>query len=222
MRRREAPIDPALYRSIDAVLISHAHADHLDPRSLALLAESTPIIAPRGAGTMLRKRGLQRIEEVTVGDDVQVGPISIRATYADHSGLRFPFGPGAESLGFLIAGRRRVYFAGDTDIFPGMGSLEQDLDAALLPVWGWGPTLRGRHLSPRRAAEALTLLRPRLAIPIHWGTYLPIGMGWMKPRFFTDPPRRFSRYAQSFAPSVRVRVLPPGGRLWLGGEVPHA
>src|SRR5213079_3001561 len=48
------------------------------------------------------------------------------------------------------------------------------VDVALLPIWGWGPTMGPGHMDPGRAAEAAALLGARLAIPIHWGTYYPV------------------------------------------------
>ena len=78
------------------------------------------------------------------------------------------------ALGYLLQGSQSVYFAGDTDLFPEMAALG-GVDVALLPVAGWGPRLpEGDHMNPRRAAEALKILKPRLAIPIHWGTYTPL------------------------------------------------
>jgi L-ascorbate metabolism protein UlaG (beta-lactamase superfamily) len=84
---------------------------------------------------------------------------------------------------------------------------------ALLPIWGWGPRLGGGHLDPRRAAEALALLHPRIAVPIHWGVLYPLGVGWLKPRYLTEPARRFSELASELAPEVDVRVLAPGESL---------
>ena len=73
----------------------------------------------------------------------------------------------------MVAGTASVFFAGDTDLFDEMSGLVPKLDLALLPIWGWGPTIGPGHLDPGRAAEALTLLAPRLAVPIHWGTLRP-------------------------------------------------
>jgi L-ascorbate metabolism protein UlaG (beta-lactamase superfamily) len=91
------------------------------------------------------------------------------------------------------------------------------LDVALLPIWGWGPTLGPGHLDPETAAEALALLRPARAVPIHWGTYAP---AWTRrarpPAFLTGPPGEFARHAARLAPGVEVVVLPPGGSMPLG------
>ena len=121
-----------------------------------------------------------------------------------------PFGPAAPALGFRIRGEHVIYFAGDTDIFPEMAELAPDLDLAILPVGGWGPTLRGGHMDAVRAAKALTLLRPRTAVAIHWGTLWPIGMGRVRRARFEEPGRRFVDEARRIAPSVSVPLLVPG------------
>ena len=92
--------------------------------------------------------------------------------------------PGTEAAPFASMARAQtaakggdtVYFAGDTDIFPGMADLASDLDLAILPIGGWGPTLRGGHMDPTTAASSLRLLRPRTAVAVHWGTLWPMGL----------------------------------------------
>jgi L-ascorbate metabolism protein UlaG (beta-lactamase superfamily) len=212
--RRSSIRDRRLYiRDIDAVLISHMHWDHLDIPSLRLLPLATRVYAPAGARAVLRRAGLINIHEVHIGDVVQVGHVAIDVTPANHDGRRPPFGPDADSIGFLVRGSKSVYFAGDTDLFPEMDSISDDLDVALLPVWGWGPTLGAGHMDPQRAAEALSQLQPRLAVPIHWGTLCPIGLKWTRPRFLTEPPHEFARKAYDVAPDVAIRVVQPGERL---------
>ena len=84
------------------------------------------------------------------------------------------------------------------------------LDAACLPVDGWGLTLPDDHLNPLTAARALTLLRPRIAVPIHWGTYYPPGLTLLRPGRPASAPAAFRRHAAHLVPDVDVRVLPPG------------
>ena len=107
-----------------------------------------------------------------------------------------------------------MYFAGDTDLFDGMSSLAPDLDVALLPIWGWGPSIGPGHLDPHRAAEAVQLLRPRTAVPIHWGTYYPATASRSAP-FLREPPALFEAETATLAPQVAVHVLPVGGSLEL-------
>jgi L-ascorbate metabolism protein UlaG (beta-lactamase superfamily) len=211
LRRVASRLDPGLHDDLDAVLISHLHVDHLHIRSLLRIGRGTRVIMPAGGERLLVDRGFTRVEGVRPGDSVMVGPVRVTATFADHDGRRPPLGPVAQALGFVIEeGPTKVYFAGDTDIFPGMIDLAPDLDVAMLPVWGWGPRLGHGHMNPRRAAEALRLLAPRYAVPIHWGTLWPYGFGRVVPGRLTDPPREFARFARRYAPGVRVLLTPPG------------
>jgi len=195
---------------VDAVLISHLHFDHFDLPSLRMVGLDTLVIAPHKVASLLHRHGFQQVVELAVGGKHTVGGVTIEATYADHGGRRPPFGPDAHCLGYLISGAQRIYFAGDTDIFPGMKELGDQLNIALLPVWGWGPTLGAGHMTPARAAEALSLLQPNLAIPIHWGTLHPWGMGWWQPRFLRVPPYLFADHARTVAPDVKIQIVAPG------------
>ena len=187
---------PAQVDRVDAVLISHGHYDHLDAKSLARFARTTRVLVPAAAAA--RVRGFDDVVEVEAGDEVPVGAVSVTATPAEHS---------RGSVGYLIAGSARIYFAGDTDLFEGMGELAPGLDLALLPIAGWGPRLPPGHLDAPRAVRALNLLRPRVAVPIHWGTYRRLGLT----RDEAAPARQFAALAAEQAPDVEVRVLPVGG-----------
>ena len=192
------------------MLISHLHGDHMDLPSLRRIDRGTRLIVPRGAGAFLRAHGLPGAEELGVGESTEIGPLTVRAVSADHDGGRRPFGrPHGEACGYVIEGSRRLYFAGDTDLFGSMDELG-DCDVALLPVWGWGPTLGEGHLDPDRAAQAAALIEPQVAIPIHWGTYYPIALRRWKPAPLQEPPRRFAERVAKLAPGVEVRILAPG------------
>jgi len=206
-----APAPAALdIGEVDGVLLSHLHADHADLRTLRAVPRSGPIVAPAGAGAWLRTRGLSPVNEVTAGDEVGVGSLTVTAVPAEHDGRRWPLGPAPSPIGFLLRGSRSIYFAGDTDLFDGMRALRGSVDVALLPVWGWGRDVGAGHLDPQRAATAVALLQPTVVIPIHWGTFaLPRVI-----RPATDPARparAFARLVASGSPGVEVRVLAPGG-----------
>jgi L-ascorbate metabolism protein UlaG (beta-lactamase superfamily) len=214
LARRVAPIPHRGLEAIDVVLISHLHHDHLDLASLRRLPHAR-LIVPAGSGAVLRAAGHDDVDEFAPGQRTTHGSLAIEIVAAEHSGFRPPFGPTAPALGFVVSnGRHRIYFAGDTALFPAMAEIP-DLDLALVPVWGWGPLLRGGHMDPEEAARALTLLRPRLAVPIHWGTYWPKAFDLVRPDRLTLPGEEFRVAAAELAPRVRTEVLRPGGRLLL-------
>jgi L-ascorbate metabolism protein UlaG (beta-lactamase superfamily) len=205
--RRASEVPSSTLSRVDLVLVSHVHWDHLDLPSLEQLERSTPIVVPSGAGALLTRQGFRDVVEVEVGDVVGIKEVSIRATHAEHTAARGPFGVRAPSLGYLVERPRRIYFAGDTDLFEGMSELAEGLEVALLPISGWGPRVPPGHLNPERAARALQLLQPRIAIPIHWGTYWPMHRRGAPIR----PADEFVRQAALLSPDVEVRVLAVGG-----------
>ena len=212
--RRVAPVVAPIEGELDAVLVSHVHFDHLDVPSLRRV-RARQFVVPRGARRLLQRRGLGPVVELGAGDELTIGALTVHATHAVHRARRGLRAPPA-SLGFLLSGPARVYCAGDTEVFDGMRDLAP-LDLALLPVWGWGPRVGPGHLDPAGAADALRLLRPRVAVPIHWGTYLRMGMSRDEDAL-REPPARFARLARELAPEVDVRILAPGERLALEPE----
>jgi L-ascorbate metabolism protein UlaG (beta-lactamase superfamily) len=130
---------------------------------------------------------------------------------ARHDRRRRPFGPAADPIGYLVRGSRSVYFAGDTDLDPAMAELRGSVDIALVPIWGWGPSLGAGHLDPRRAAAAVALIAPRVAVPIHWGT---LALRWAVPTraALQRPAADFAALTKRCAPAVEVWVLAPGER----------
>ena len=210
--RRQGGNPPAeVIERIDAILVSHLHLDHSDRRSLRRLHGEIPVLCPPRTGKFLRRAGFASVTELAPGESETVAGLRIEATRADHAGRRHPLSrTNAEAIGFQLLGRRRIYFAGDTDLFDEMKSLGGDLDLALLPVWGWGTSVGAGHLDPERAAQAAALLNPRIAVPIHWGTFFPLGLARWRPEFLRDPPHRFARLVGELAPQVEVRVLGPG------------
>jgi L-ascorbate metabolism protein UlaG (beta-lactamase superfamily) len=165
------------------------------------------VVVPVGTRRLLR--GFSDVHEVDVGDELRVAGVTVRATAAQHHSGRVLL-RSAPSLGFVVSGSRRIYFAGDTDLFEEMSSLAGSLDIALLPVAGWGSKVGPGHLDPLRAAQALRLLEPRMAVPIHWGTFSPLNRSTS-----AEPPEAFRRYAAELAPRVEVRILEPGAALTL-------
>ena len=204
---RIAPPVPVGSLQPDAILISHAHRDHLDLPSLRRFGSTVPAFAPPAVAEILRRQG-RAVTELVPGRRVQIGTLEITAAEAVHDGRRVPVGRARSAIGFLVEGTVRVYFAGDTDLFHGMRGLAPDIDVALLPIWGWGPRLGPGHLDPEGAARAAGMLAPRVAIPIHWGPYASRGAPWRAEP--SMPVREFERFAAVHAPDTTVKVLAPG------------
>jgi L-ascorbate metabolism protein UlaG (beta-lactamase superfamily) len=172
--RRQVPT-PAVPEPLDGVLISHMHHDHLDVPSLRAVGGPgvVAVVAP-GVAPLLRGLGFGAVREVEAGTTAAVGALRVEAVPAWHPSRRGLRGPRFDAVGFLARG---IWFAGDTDLHADMATLRGRVDIALLPVWGWGPSLGPGHLDPERAGQAVAIVRPRVVIPIHWGTFLPLIFG---------------------------------------------
>ncbi len=210
--RRQVPpaADPGI---VDGVLLSHLHHDHFDKPSLRrLVSPKTTALLPTGATKFLAGIPFGTVSEVRVGETLEIAGAPIHVVEAWHDGRRRP-GPASphhDTLGFVVDG---VWFAGDTDLNDGMRDLCGEVEVALIPIWGWGPSLGPGHLDPEGAARAIALVQPRIAIPIHWGTFLPYGV--RRGELLIAPPREFLRHMGELAPSTRVEMLAPGDSLTL-------
>lgn len=195
---------------IDAVVISHVHHDHLDLPSLRRLAPDTVVIVPRGAGRIVGSAVRGEVVEVDVEDVVELGPTRVTVVPAEHRRGRFLSRHRAPALGFVFQrSDRTVYFPGDTDLHPVMSDLPAP-DVALLPIWGWGRTIGPGHLDPNRAAEAAVQLRARSVLPVHWGTFAPVGLRRGAPGWIDRPAPEFVRAMARDAPGTRLHLVPPG------------
>jgi L-ascorbate metabolism protein UlaG (beta-lactamase superfamily) len=210
LTRHGPPPAAGTTEAIDAILVSHLHHDHADLGSLRKLQREVPLLVPPGSRAFFERRGFSAVAELAPGETASVGALTVTAVEADHDVGKRRHARRTQAIGFLVSGTRSVYFAGDTDVFAGMEGLAPGLDLALLPIWGWGPSVGPGHMDPRRAAEAAALLAPRLAIPIHWGTLYPFGLRHLNPGRLYLPPREFVASMRELAPQVRTLVLSPG------------
>ncbi|MGY1624164.1 MBL fold metallo-hydrolase [Geodermatophilus sp. SYSU D00965] len=222
LRRVVPPPGPEAWAGVDLVVVSHLHGDHLHLPSLRLLGPDVRVVVPRGAGAWLRAKGFRHVVEVLPGEAFTHGALRVTAVPADHTGHRWgprlTHGPDTTAVGHLVeGGGRTVYVSGDTDLFDEMHLLgDRGVDVALLPVWGWGPTLGPGHLDPDSAAEATARLRPRVAVPVHWGTLavpggtvLPGLRGRVRP-LLVEPPRTFAAAVAARGLDTHVAVTEPG------------
>jgi L-ascorbate metabolism protein UlaG (beta-lactamase superfamily) len=209
LRRRSDPVDPAAIGDLDAVLLSHLHGDHLDTPSLRRLGRGTKIVAPSGSRGFLRRRGFTDVTELAAGGCTSIGGVDVAAVAVGHEGRRYPVGRSVQALGYDIRATSRVFFAGDTGPFDTDGLAGTDV--ALLPIAGWGPRVPAHdHLDPISAAEVAAGMRPRTVVPVHWGTFLRLGLERRAQDILERPPEEFAAQMAAVAPGVEVRVLSPG------------
>ena len=164
---------------IHAVLITHAHFDHLHLRALKRIGAGQPVIVPRGVGGLVRGRGFGEIIELDLWGKVQVGPLEITFTPSRHWGARMVHDSHRGFGGFLIRNEsgRTVYHCGDSAYFDGFIRIgqEADIDLAMMPIGAY-EAMSGRdvHLNPEQALTAFRDLRAKHMVPMHYGTF-PLG-----------------------------------------------
>jgi L-ascorbate metabolism protein UlaG (beta-lactamase superfamily) len=168
---------------IDAVLISHAHMDHLNLPSLRKIVEHTLqlrgrpplVIVPWGVDDLVAELGFERVITLEWWQSTQLGDVEITMTPAKHWGARF-FNDSHRGFGgyVLRRGALSVYHAGDSAYFDKFAMIGKRLSPqiALLPIGAYRPdTFRGVHMNPAEAFRAFQDLGAQCLIPMHYGTF---------------------------------------------------
>lgn len=206
---------------VDLVLISHLHNDHLHPRSLARVRPGTTIVAPRGARPYLRAVRDHPIVEVTPGQSLALLGLRIDVVAAKHDDRRNGFSRRrALPVGYRVSDDLHAcWYPGDTGLHDAMSQV-RPVDLALVPIGGWGPTLGPDHMDPEEAAVAVDRVGSSWAVPVHYGTFWPIGLRQLVPanhrRLFVSAAPRFASAMESSSAAAVVlehgerAVLSPG------------
>jgi L-ascorbate metabolism protein UlaG (beta-lactamase superfamily) len=161
--------------AIDLVLVTHAHFDHLDRRTLRKVAAGQPIAVPEHVGTLVHGLGFERVHELKPWQSFRHGHLKITLTPARHWGARVLHDSHRGFGGFLIeyAGRT-LFHCGDSAYFDGFREIGRraDIEIALLPIGAYdAPTKRDVHMNPEEALRAFVELRAASMVPMHYGTF---------------------------------------------------
>ncbi|HTE56710.1 MAG TPA: MBL fold metallo-hydrolase [Kofleriaceae bacterium] len=207
-----------------AILITHAHVDHLNRWTLSSLDRSARVVVPRGAAGLVADLGFADVREVEPGDQIAVGRLDIAAVPTRHDPGRWRKGDGPTCAGYVITRNGlAVHHAGDVDmsdfsVFEDLGK-QYRLDATLLPIGGLLPVWyyrwrkaaldRGIHIDPDTALAIAQRIGARAMVPVHWGTvHLRLGPPGA-------PRRRLEKVAATGGAADLVRVLGHGEALSL-------
>lgn len=147
------------HEQADMILITHGHYDHCDKKSVeALKKPNTAIIAAESAASKIK--GAKGVHE---GERLDVLGVKIHVVAAYN--VNKPYHPKNVGVGFVLTvGGHKIYHAGDTDLIPEMKDLAAEaLDVAMLPIGGT------YTMDEAEASEAVAMIKPKLAIPMHYG-----------------------------------------------------
>lgn len=171
--------------ALDAILISHEHYDHLDKTTLERFNRNIPVVISQDLADEIKELGFIDVRGLKWWESTTIKGIKITATPAQHIA--------SHCLGYIAEGSKTIYFAGDTGLFDGMKEIGKKftVDCALLPIGDYYPRFwfipglkkltRERHMAPGDIPAAIEMLRTKLVIPIHWGTFKISGTDLYEP-----------------------------------------
>jgi L-ascorbate metabolism protein UlaG (beta-lactamase superfamily) len=194
--------------AIDLVLVTHAHFDHLDKKTLRAIAAHQSIVVPEHVGSLVQGLGFQKIEELQRWESLEYDGIKITLTPSFHWGARLLHDQHRSFGGFLIEYRgQTIFHCGDSAYFSGFQEIGEraEITLALLPIGAYDtPTGRDVHMNPEEALQAFQELRAKFLIPMHYGTF-PLSYEPLD-----EPPQRLLMAAAQQGIADQIRILREG------------
>lgn len=158
--------------SPEVILLTHAHGDHLGDTVEIAQQSGATIVTNNEIGDYLSEQGLSAVHPMNPGGSINLGFMTVKCTRAEHSSSFSDGRYGGVPMGFIITVNttsKRLYFAGDTDLFGDMALIGEDgLDVAFLPIGDYFT------MGIADSVKATQLLKPRVVIPMHYNTFPPI------------------------------------------------
>lgn len=193
---------------IDLVLVTHAHFDHLDRRTLREVADEQPIVVPFEVGNLVHDLGFHSVHELHYWESYEHGPLKISLTPAHHWGARMLHDSHRGFGGFVIeVGGRTIFHCGDTAYFDGFKEIGEryDIDIALLPIGAYDPPSgREVHMNPEEAVQAFMELKAKRLVPMHYGTFR------LSYEPLHEPPERLLARAKTHGIEDKVSIMTEG------------
>lgn len=162
---------------IDLILLSHAHFDHLDLRTLGCFDETTRVITARATSDLLKRTRISEITELDWGESkslsVAAGEMVITAFPVKHWGARTQHDTHRGYNGYLIERKeRRIIFAGDTAMTNSFAELRRhgSIDVAIVPISAYNPWIQS-HSTPEQAVQMANAAGARFIVPVHHQTF---------------------------------------------------
>jgi len=207
-RLRHAGLPHHHLPNIDLVLITHAHFDHLNRKSLRQIAANQPIVVPAGVGDLVHGLGFEKVYEMKWWERLRFPSAAITFVPAKHWGARKVTDLHRGYGGYVVdlAGHT-VYHAGDSAYFDGFKDIGRRLkpEISLLPIGAYhGLKFGENHMNPEEAFRAFLDLRSRTMIPMHFGTYR------LSYEPLHEPPQRLMQAAMQAGRLTDVRFLVEG------------
>ena len=194
--------------AIDLVLVTHAHFDHLDRKTLRAVASDQPVVVPEHVGGLVHGLGFRHVQELRCWEHFELGSLKITLTPARHWGARIIHDNHRGFGGFHVeyAGRS-VFHCGDSAYFDGFREIGERLpvEIALLPIGAYdAPTKRDVHMNPEQALRAFVELNAHTMIPMHFGTFR------LSYEPLHEPPQRLMDHANALHLADRICFLSEG------------
>ncbi|MFC4302336.1 MBL fold metallo-hydrolase [Cohnella boryungensis] len=164
--------------SVDVVLVSHAHYDHLHVSSLRRLRGPKKLIVPAGLRKKLVIRGFTQAQELHWWEDLAFHGVKFSFVPAQHWTRRNPWDMNTSHWGGWVMQTDHgptIYFAGDSGYFRGFKEIGRrfDIDIALLPIGAYDPEwfMSSQHVSPEEALQAFLDVKAKYFVPMHYGAF---------------------------------------------------
>ena len=177
---------------LEVILISHAHMDHMDLRTLDRFDRSMPVVVAANTGDILEDQGFTNVLELDWGKSIEIKDVTIEALQVKHNGARFPWeharSKGSEdgrSCNAYLLSKSNVHavFAGDTaycEYFKPLRDRFPSIDLAIMPIGGYDPW-ENNHATPEQSVLMCKQMGARVILPVHWQTFVSTSESVLEP-----------------------------------------